>query len=125
MEVSFFDFPGIALVIPRRFVDTRAFFAETWNDREFREKVADVGFVQDNHSRSTHTGTARGFQFRGHRRSKESSCVLGRLNTRRRRGYPDWIGWLWPQSRRPAGCNRRRAALGASRLPPRLLYARR
>jgi dTDP-4-dehydrorhamnose 3,5-epimerase len=34
------------------FGDARGFFMETFRDSEFRETVADVTFVQDNHSRS-------------------------------------------------------------------------
>jgi len=63
MEVRFFELPDVALVIPRRFADDRGFFAETWNDREFREQVADFGFVQDNHSKSSRAGTVRGLHF--------------------------------------------------------------
>jgi len=63
MEVRHLDLPDVALVIPRRIEDGRGSFAETWNDRAFRERVADFGFVQDNHSRSSHRGTVRGLHF--------------------------------------------------------------
>lgn len=63
MQVRFFDVPDVALVTPRRFEDVRGFLAETWSDRVFRAEVADVGFVQDNHSQSTRAGTVRGLHF--------------------------------------------------------------
>jgi len=59
MEVRNLELPDLALILPRRFVDDRGFFAETWSDRDFRTHVTDVGFVQDNHSKSTRRGTVR------------------------------------------------------------------
>lgn len=59
MEVRFLGLPDVALLVPRRFVDNRGFFSETWSEREFRQNVADIGFVQDNHSKSTYRGTVR------------------------------------------------------------------
>jgi dTDP-4-dehydrorhamnose 3,5-epimerase len=44
------------------FGDARGFFMETFRDSEFRETVADVTFVQDNHSRSGN-GVLRGLHY--------------------------------------------------------------
>lgn len=63
MDVRSFDIRDVALITPRRFTDGRGFFSETWSDRSFREKVADVAFVQDNHSLSRQKGTLRGLHF--------------------------------------------------------------
>ena len=63
MEIRTFDIPGVTLLMPRRFADARGFFCETWNERAFRESVADVGFVQDNTSLSVARGTVRGLHF--------------------------------------------------------------
>lgn len=63
MDVREFDIPGVKLVTPARFGDHRGFFSETWNDRLFRDEVADVTFVQDNHSLSGAKGTLRGLHF--------------------------------------------------------------
>ena len=63
MELQWFDVPDVTLVRPRRFEDARGFFAETWSERAFRARVADVGFVQDNHSKSVRAGTIRGLHF--------------------------------------------------------------
>lgn len=54
--------PDVKLIRPRRFEDARGYFMETWNDRIFREQVADVGFVQDNFSLSR-AGTLRGLHY--------------------------------------------------------------
>lgn len=63
MHVQIFEIPDVALVTPRRFEDSRGYFVETWSDRLFREKVADVGFVQDNQSLTRHKGTIRGLHY--------------------------------------------------------------
>lgn len=44
--------PGVRLIEPRVFGDDRGFFMETWNARAFADAGLDLGFVQDNHSRS-------------------------------------------------------------------------
>jgi dTDP-4-dehydrorhamnose 3,5-epimerase len=63
MQISRLAIPDVILVKPRRFEDERGFFSETWSDREFRMQVADVSFVQDNHSLSRQIGTIRGLHF--------------------------------------------------------------
>lgn len=63
MLVETFAIRDVALVTPKRFEDARGYFAETWSDRLFREKVADVSFVQDNQSLSRHKGTIRGLHY--------------------------------------------------------------
>ena len=44
------------------FKDQRGYFFESFNEREFREKVADIHFVQDNESMSQY-GVLRGLHF--------------------------------------------------------------
>lgn len=63
MDVRSFAVPDVKLVTPRRFGDHRGFFSETWSDRVFRREVADVTFVQDNHSLSAQKGTLRGLHY--------------------------------------------------------------
>lgn len=50
------------IIEPRIFGDARGYFFESYSEREFREKVADVTFVQDNESRSRR-GVLRGLHF--------------------------------------------------------------
>ena len=47
---------------PRLFEDARGYFFESFNQREFEEKVAPVVFVQDNESKSSY-GVVRGLHY--------------------------------------------------------------
>jgi hypothetical protein len=60
VNVHQFDIPGLTLIVPKRFSDTRGHFSETWSDRLFREKIENVSFVQDNQSMSAKKATVRG-----------------------------------------------------------------
>ena len=52
MQVERLAIPEVALVTPRRFSDSRGYFAETWNKAALAKHGIDVDFVQDNHSYS-------------------------------------------------------------------------
>src|SRR5262249_23289506 len=55
--------PDVLILEPPVFADERGFFLESWNARAFRAEVgSDVGFVQDNHSRSRR-GVLRGLHY--------------------------------------------------------------
>jgi dTDP-4-dehydrorhamnose 3,5-epimerase len=54
--------PDVKIIEPKVFGDERGFFLETFRDDWFRENVADVTFVQDNHSKSAQ-GILRGLHF--------------------------------------------------------------
>ena len=54
---------GIILIEPRRFVDDRGFFSETYSHRVYADLGIPETFVQDNHSFSAQTGTLRGLHF--------------------------------------------------------------
>jgi len=56
------DIPDIILIEPQVFGDHRGFFMETFRDDEFQKNVADVTFVQDNHSKSSQ-GILRGLHY--------------------------------------------------------------
>ena len=62
MEVLKFDENGPVLINPNIFKDDRGYFFESFNDKEFREKVCDTTFVQDNESRSSY-GVLRGLHY--------------------------------------------------------------
>lgn len=63
MKVKFlWDKDGPALLSPTVFKDKRGYFFESFNDKDFKEQVADVTFVQDNESKSEY-GTIRGLHF--------------------------------------------------------------
>lgn len=53
---------GPILIEPSIFEDDRGYFYESFNEKEFKEKVVDTDFVQDNQSLSC-LGTIRGMHF--------------------------------------------------------------
>ena len=53
---------GVKIIVPKVFFDDRGYFFESFNDKEFREKVCDTAFVQDNQSKSC-KGTLRGLHW--------------------------------------------------------------
>jgi dTDP-4-dehydrorhamnose 3,5-epimerase len=52
--------PDVMLVTPRRSLDGRGFFSETWNQSRFAEAGIRGPFVQDNHAMSADRGVIRG-----------------------------------------------------------------
>lgn len=62
MNVIQTSIPGLLIIEPRVFADSRGYFFESFNLREFREKVGDIDFVQDNESKSSY-GVLRGLHF--------------------------------------------------------------
>jgi dTDP-4-dehydrorhamnose 3,5-epimerase len=63
MEIFEFEIPDVKLIVSKRFSDARGFFSQIWSDRQFREEIADVAFVQDNPSVSARKVTLRGLNF--------------------------------------------------------------
>ena len=53
---------GVAIIEPRLFKDARGYFFESFNQKEFEEKVCNTVFVQDNESKSSY-GVIRGLHF--------------------------------------------------------------
>ncbi|MFT6926877.1 MAG: dTDP-4-dehydrorhamnose 3,5-epimerase [Psychromonas sp.] len=64
MKVIDTNIPDVKIIEPDVFGDARGFFMETWNQREFEEKVTKgpCRFVQDNHSKSK-KGILRGLHY--------------------------------------------------------------
>ncbi|NBU58721.1 MAG: dTDP-4-dehydrorhamnose 3,5-epimerase [Betaproteobacteria bacterium] len=63
MEVIRTRIPDVLILEPRVHGDARGFFLESWNAQTFRGVTGlDVGFVQDNHSRSSR-GVLRGLHY--------------------------------------------------------------
>ena len=56
------ELPGVVILEPRVFGDSRGYFFESFSQREFREKVCDTTFVQDNESKSCY-GVVRGLHY--------------------------------------------------------------
>ena len=78
MEVIKTDIEGVVIIEPRVFRDERGYFYESWNQKEFDEKVCPVHFVQDNQSKSSR-GVMRGlhFQLPPYTQAKLVRCVRG------------------------------------------------
>lgn len=80
MEIIKTELDGVVIIEPRIFKDARGYFFESYNKREFDEKVRPVDFVQDNESMSTY-GVMRGLHFQRppFTQSKLVRCVRGRV----------------------------------------------
>jgi dTDP-4-dehydrorhamnose 3,5-epimerase len=91
--------PGVLLLEPRRFCDTRGFFSESWNREDLAAHGIEIDFVQDNHSLSTQAGTVRGLHFQSppHAQAKLVRCGRGRLfdvAVDIRKGSPTYGQWV-------------------------------
>lgn len=62
MDVVKLSENGPVVIQPKIFKDERGYFFESFNDKEFKEKVANINFVQDNESKSSY-GVLRGLHF--------------------------------------------------------------
>ncbi|KUJ84925.1 dTDP-4-dehydrorhamnose 3,5-epimerase [Microbulbifer flavimaris] len=79
MELIDTKIPDVKLLQPRVFGDERGFFMETFRDAWFREQVANVSFVQDNHSKSAR-GILRGLHYQTeHTQGKLVRVVQGEV----------------------------------------------
>lgn len=57
------ELPGVLILEPKIFMDTRGFFFESFNQRDFQQATGlDLSFVQDNHSKSS-KGVLRGLHY--------------------------------------------------------------
>ncbi len=54
--------PDVIVIRPEVFEDSRGFFMETWNRKDFEQVGIDADFVQDNYSSSV-AGTVRGLHY--------------------------------------------------------------
>ncbi|MBQ0087476.1 MAG: dTDP-4-dehydrorhamnose 3,5-epimerase [Bacteroidales bacterium] len=81
MEIIKTNIQGLLIIEPKVFGDSRGYFFESFNAREFREKAGlDINFVQDNESVSSY-GVMRGLHFQKppYTQSKLVRCVKGRV----------------------------------------------
>lgn len=62
MQVIETALPGVVIIEPRVFGDSRGYFFESFSQREFDSLVRPIRFVQDNESRSC-KGVVRGLHF--------------------------------------------------------------
>lgn len=91
--------PGVILVTPDRFGDSRGFFSESWSQTRFSKKGFDINFVQDNHSLSHQVGTIRGLHFQSPPRAQNKLIRCGRgalfdVAVDIRKGSPTYGRWV-------------------------------
>lgn len=78
MEVIKTAIGGLFIIEPKIFKDSRGYFFESFNQKEFEEKIGPIKFVQDNESMSSY-GVMRGLHFQRppYTQSKLVRCVRG------------------------------------------------
>ena len=83
MEIIKTSIPGVLIIEPRVFNDSRGYFFESFSQREFDEKVTPIlghslNFVQDNESMSSY-GVMRGLHYQRmqYTQRKLVRCVKG------------------------------------------------
>jgi len=70
---------GLYIIEPTVFGDSRGFFMETWNKKDFQEIGLSMEFVQDNHSKSR-KGVLRGLHFQTkNSQGKLVRCIIGKV----------------------------------------------
>lgn len=79
MNIIETEIDGLLIIEPRIFKDSRGYFFESFNQREFEQHIA-VNFVQDNESKSSY-GVVRGLHFQKgvHSQSKLVRVVVGKV----------------------------------------------
>ena len=92
------DIEGVVIIEPKLFEDSRGYFFESFSQREFNEKVANINFVQDNESKSSY-GVIRGLHFQKppYAQSKLVRCVKGKVldvAVDIREGSPTYGQWV-------------------------------
>lgn len=78
MNIIETSIPGVVIIEPRLFADSRGYFFESFSERVFKEKVCNTTFVQDNESKSYY-GVLRGLHFQKppHAQSKLVRVIKG------------------------------------------------
>lgn len=97
MKVTELALPGVVLIEPKVFEDSRGFFMETYNAECYAEHGISAKFVQDNHSKSI-KGTLRGMHYQlGRPQGKLVRVVSGEVfdvAVDIRKGSPSFGCWV-------------------------------
>ena len=74
------EIDGVWIIEPRVFNDARGYFMEAFKEEEFRAKIGDVHFVQDNESKSSF-GVLRGLHYQKgeHSQAKLVRVIKGKV----------------------------------------------
>jgi len=80
MNVINTEIEGVYIIEPKIFKDNRGYFYESYSDKEFRQKIGAVNFIQDNQSKSSY-GVLRGLHFQKgeHSQAKLLRCISGEV----------------------------------------------
>lgn len=80
MNIIKTSIPGVVIIEPRVFTDSRGYFFESFSQRDFEENVQKINFVQDNESMSSY-GVMRGLHFQKppFTQAKLVRCVAGQV----------------------------------------------
>ena len=80
MKFTKTNIEGLVIIEPRVFGDERGYFLETYNEKEFKESIGKISFVQDNESKSS-KGVLRGLHFQKppFNQAKLVRCIEGRV----------------------------------------------
>lgn len=75
------DFPDVKLLRPPIFSDSRGHVSELFRADWFKREIANIDFIQENQSKSLHTGTLRGLHFQSspHAQGKLVQCLSGAI----------------------------------------------
>ena len=96
MKIIEIELPGVKIIEPDVFPDSRGYFLETFQEKRYREFGIDVTFVQDNLSYST-MGTLRGLHYQyPHAQAKLVQVLQGEVLdviVDVRRGSPTFGHW--------------------------------
>ena len=74
------DFPGLFVIEPTVYKDSRGYFFESYNQQQFKAEGIDIDFVQDNQSKSSY-GVIRGlhYQLNPHAQTKLMRVLSGKI----------------------------------------------
>jgi dTDP-4-dehydrorhamnose 3,5-epimerase len=74
------EFPGLIIIEPTVYKDSRGYFFESYNENEFKAGGIDIKFVQDNQSKSSY-GVIRGihYQLEPHAQTKLVRVLSGSI----------------------------------------------
>ncbi|MCF8336004.1 MAG: dTDP-4-dehydrorhamnose 3,5-epimerase [Bacteroidales bacterium] len=80
MEIEKTNLPGLLVIKPRVFEDSRGYFFESYNEKKYLEHGLEYTFVQDNESLSAY-GSIRGlhYQLEPHAQTKLVRVITGKI----------------------------------------------
>ncbi|MFS4436729.1 dTDP-4-dehydrorhamnose 3,5-epimerase [Paracoccaceae bacterium GXU_MW_L88] len=99
MKITKTELPGVVVIEPARFGDSRGYFSESWNAARMADGGFDLDFVQDNESLSAEVGTVRGLHFQSPPHAQDKLVRVGRgrimdVAVDIRKGSPHYGQWV-------------------------------